>query len=463
MNATPPLMLEPETSSTVSGMMLAGLGIFWAVLMLAAFRSRLNIDGDISVLLVMSCGYALLIAWKLGRTLSEGAHVLGQRRAPASLWSDWSRAAMRNATRLWIALSLGMTALVLTPPSTTPWPVPAALLSLTLVIGTVRSLAHGGMLARGWQIAIDIGAALLLAFVLIVQHDALREQLSALPAWPLLAVVAAWPLLAWTLARLWRDEPRRRRWSAQPRSRGTLFNFVRSHLLRYSSLGWTEAGWLRKNSGQNLIHKNRLVQLFSGMPMVMVSVFTWGAATWGQPVLPRHMAMLGFLCIFMSANLLARDLHWRLLLVPGGLHRGRIGFHIFVSTMRMNLICTAIACLVVLLGTAIVGASIPAMLRLYLRYSVFIFELAFVVGAALIVRVLPYSAFITPALFGLLCWLSIRLHVAPFMYIAGAPGDTLVAGWPYALGLMVGTGAFIVIANLLWTPKKLFAFSKLGY
>src|SRR5471030_521970 len=91
MNTAEPLRFEPELRHTTAKLLLAMLGLYWIVLLLADFRSHANIDFDIDVLLLLSCAYLLMLSSGAGNTLAQAVQILGQRRTPTALWHQWSR------------------------------------------------------------------------------------------------------------------------------------------------------------------------------------------------------------------------------------------------------------------------------------------------------------------------------------------------------------------------------------
>src|SRR5471030_968484 len=95
MNATEPLLIEPEVRHVGTKLLLAMLGVLWILLLLTGLRSDTNIDTDADVLLFISCLYLLALCWRVANTLAEAVQVLGQRRTPAQLWHAWSKLAMR--------------------------------------------------------------------------------------------------------------------------------------------------------------------------------------------------------------------------------------------------------------------------------------------------------------------------------------------------------------------------------
>src|SRR5476649_373945 len=124
----------------------------------------------------------------------------------------------------------------------------AALLSLTLSIGMVKSLARRGLLPRACIIVIDLGVVLLaLTLTLLASPLVAFERFASLPVWLLLMCAASWPLLSAWLMRLWRDEPQRYRWSSGrsiPRYKPIAALIGR--MQRYSSLRWSEDAQIKQ-------------------------------------------------------------------------------------------------------------------------------------------------------------------------------------------------------------------------
>jgi len=461
MKTTAPLTIEPERRHKLASMLLAMLGLYWLVLVLTDFRSRTNIDFDIDLLLFFSCAYLLMLSSGAGNTLAQAAQILGQRRAPAALWHEWSKLAMRAPTRAWAMLCAALTIAALSPASTCHWPAAAALLSFTLSIGTVNSLARRGLLPRAFYIAIDVGILLLvLAITLLTTPVAALDRFGALPTWLLLTFAASWPLLSAWLMRVWRGEPQRYRWPGHSIQRRKPVMALVKHLQRYSPLRWDRNCNATAN-GMAAAKKGTVAQVFSGMPMIYLSLLMWAPALWNQTLSPAHLLSVGFLCLFMSATLVVRDLHWRMLLAPGGLHRGRIGLHILVSTLEIHLGWVAIVAAIGLAVIAMTGHSVQAMLNQYLQHLAIIPEIVFAASVGLLIRALPKAAWIGGFIFLALCLLAAAFRLQ--LVIALLQGRLSEVGHmttgPAYVGILALTSIVsVVLANGIWTPKKLFPF-----
>lgn len=460
MNTAEPLTIEPEFRKTSAGVLLATLGLLWLVLVLTDLRSHANVNADVDVLLIVSCLYLLAIAWRVSSTLAQAAEVLGQRRAPAPLWHEWSKRAMRAPTRAWAMLCAAATIAALSPASLHHWPAAAALLSLTISIGTVNSLARRGLLPRAFYVAIEIGAVLLaLTIMLLTSPVAALALFGSLPAWLLLTFAASWPLLNAWLMRAWRGEPQRYRWPGHRiQRREPLMALVR-HLRRYSPLRW-RIDCQTTGNGIATAKKGALAQVVSGMPVMYLALLVWAPAQWNQTLSPAHLIMVGFLCIFMSASLIVRDLHWRMLLVPGGLHRGRIGLHILISTLEIHVGWVVATAAMGLLAASASGYSVPAMLDRYLQHGAVIVEIMFAASVGLLIRALPKAAWFAGLIFLALCLLAaafrLQLVVALLQGRLSEVGH-MTTGPAYIGILALASIASVMLANRIWTPKKLFS------
>ena len=459
MNTAEPLIIESELRHNWASLLLAMLGLYWLMLLLTDFRSPANIDFDIDLLLFFSCAYLLMISSNAGKTLAQAAQILGQRRAPAALWHAWSKLAMRAPTRVWAVLSTALTIALLSPASTRHWPAAAALLSLTTSIGTANSLARRGLLPRAIYIAIDVGVVLLvLAITLLTTPVAALDRFGALPAWLLLIFAASWPLLSAWLMRVWRREPQRYRWPGHGIQRRKPVTALVKYVQRYSPLRWS-VNCQNTENGMAGARNTAVTQVFSGMPIIYLSLLMWSPALWNQTLSPAHLLTVGFLCIFMSATLVVRDLHWRMLLVPGGLHRGRVGLHILVSTLEVHLGWVALVSAIGLVVVAMTGHSAAAMLDQYLRHLAIIPEIVFAASVGLLIRALPKGTWIAGLSFLALCLLAaaFRLQLV-ISLLQGRLSEAghLTTGPAYVGILALASIVSIVLANRIWTPKKLF-------
>ena len=73
----------------------------------------------------------------------------------------------------------------------------------------------------------------------------------------------------------------------------------------------------------------------------------------GTPLTFAHALMLGTLLLPVSANLVCKSLHWRLLLAPGGPHQGRLGLHTALGTTTFYLATAGLT-----LGLGVVAACV---------------------------------------------------------------------------------------------------------
>ena len=455
------LMTQSELARNVSNVALAALGVYWIALLPFALHREDGAAVGIDMLLVCACIYMLVLATLQGRGLGDATRVLERQRAPATLWHAWCRNALRGLLLRWALACVALTASALLPASTLSWPAAAAALSVTLSLATLRSLSRQGLLPRACGIAIDSACAIAaIAVALLASPAAAFNWFASLPAVPLLVLAASWPVLAALLMHLRQRVPAGYRWTQRAPNAGALAALKRN-VLRYSAIQWRDTRADANNTASSgRLHRPVLGQLLSGMPVFYTQMLVWSAAQWTRPISIAHIYVVGFLCIFMASNLMIRDLHWRSLLVPGGLHRGRIATHIFISTMRAHLIGIAAISLLMLAGAALLHrAWVMPLLHAYLRYSVLLVELLCATGAAVLLRALPRAGWFSTAIFVALCFGVFHNRYQIFLGATQvAQNSPWAAGAGYAVGLLLGCVVMIAIANRLWTPKKLFPF-----
>ncbi len=398
-----------------------------------------------------------LLAWLQGNILAQflarGAAVLGQRQVPQCLWADWLRVALLQTARIWCVVVLACIVLLSAPASPWRWPTAAALVSLLMVLSLLRTLSSQGLLAAavGWV----VGGGLFAVVVGFIATTGLASVLDAIAGWPMvlqILLLVGGPAAALGLHSRWVGAtPRLLRPFSLPLA---AWNWLKRELGRYYGLNYFGArqGQVQAQGAQ------RAGLIAPVMPLMLF--FTFGpqlqrtASSWDSSLELSHLLMLLLMVVIYLPNLLCKDLHWRMLLAPGGLRRGRLGFYIARSTAEQTFI-TASALLLVAwaLSTVFPGVPVLDVLGLLQHFALLPLQLFFAISVATLLRSLPRAGWIMGGLIVVL----VVSFVAWFTYRSARPPapDWFRAGPGYVALLVALSGAAIALSNRLWTAQKL--------
>ena len=193
-------------------------------------------------------------------------------------------------------------------------------------------LAYRSMLLARIKLWVQGAGFLLLVALMRRDLDPVVTWFAALP-WAVHTLLAlSWPVLAGLIASQWQLRLGAYRWSpAAPRA--NLTASLDRTMRRYSPLD-ANGKW-QGDPGSNVITLgSRLSWLLNAALPLYLFMNYLSPLGWEQASDARHLLSLGLLAVFMTSALVARDLHWRSLLMPGGWRRGRIATDIFLSTVR---------------------------------------------------------------------------------------------------------------------------------
>jgi hypothetical protein len=440
----------PVRERTYMYALVSIFGLVWIGMMFASANMARGVSSGIERVLI--AGFLLLAA--IGaiemRALARAREILGGQQMPTALWRRWVRACFVEASLLWAFVGIGMVVLLASRGSSTPWPAAAALLSTGLCVGAVCMLAQYSMAPKNLGRLASAAAGLMLLTALYFGTARALAWFIGLPL-PVLALLAlSWPLLAVVLALEWRRMPGARGEPRPASHRGWLADVGR-HLQRYSPL---DATWARQPHAEQFSARSRLNWtaknafywfLFYGMltPLRLEE----------HPDL-RHLLSLVLLCLIMSSTLVARDLHWRWLLTPGGWRAGRIASAIFAPTVGIYFSAMAAVVLTkVLWARLVVGADIQPVIDTAISHLPILAAVGFAVSAALVLRALPRHRVVEWVIGAAVIGLWIYAKTVGHATLWKAP----VADGLYAAILVAGTCILLLVANRMWTKEKLMA------
>lgn len=436
------------------------LGTFWLmVIMLRVLTpdwGQRDLEGVALFLVALSCAVMAGFGVRHARSLAEGARVLGQRQVPTAFWRRWQLACVKETSLLWGIALIGVVTLVLPSHRMVNWVTAAALVSASLTASTLWTLARQRLLPSWWQWCLA-GASLvaLLATSLGTLHvaDAL-EFIDHLPGLLLLPIVASWPLLVAVLMRQWANQPPQAR-EGTCVSAGTLWESLRAYSRRYTPLQFMLSG-----TSVTPVRAATLFGPFWSAAFLVLTVVTnpyFFQLKAGDSFGTWQLLALGGLVGYTAMSLVCKDLHWRWLLAPGGLRPGRLGQHIFFSTLA-PLFAGILAFVAVawFLFCALYGASTDVFLNYLLRFQLLPLHLCFAVSVGTCIRGLAHPGRWLAGIF--VVWLIYA--VGSFSKLAAELGAAKQAGWfttgpEYVGTLLAASAVAIVLANRLWTVDKL--------
>lgn len=423
--------------------------VVWIVTMFVSLAAP-GINTAIAPVLEASSLLAFAIGTIQMKGLVRARDVLGGQPVPLSLWRTWVRASVTETSLAWAFMAACMGTLLASHGSSMPWPGAVALLSSSLATGALCVLAQYAMAPKklGW-LANTAAAAMLLA-ALYFGPGRVVTWFVSLPL-PMLALLAlSWPALGAVLALRLRSQsgagsglPRapRHKWL------GSAANWLR----RYTPL---DATWARQPQAQRATAHSRL-------EWIRRNAFYWflfGSSLtplrWEKEADLRQLLSLVLLCLIMSETLLARDLHWRWLLTPGGWRAGRIASDIFASTVTIIYLAIAAGLLVPTLWASLVmGPIAVVVIEGFASHVLVLAEISFAVSVGLVIRALPHRTLVTWAIGGVVAALWIYTRAVGEAALSKAPP----AGVFYAVALVVSGYAILRVADRLWTKEKLMA------
>ncbi len=386
----------------------------------------------------------MFVAGSAATRLTQAGRVLAQRPAPGAVWSRSVSTSLAGTTAQVVAL-LAVLALPWALGGKGRWPLlaSAAMLSAAACAGTLLSALRSGLLLRLSSRAAGLAAlAVILAYA--VSGHALLAAAASWPAPVLWASTLSWPMMAWALRRHWRAPPAALMQAAAPAKadQAQLPDWIVG-LSRRVPLQPLQRGALWQTS------------VLSGLQMALAMLgagMREGAAL-GNPVTVGHV--LSLVC-FVPAAILAvsmRDLHWRTLLLPGGVRPRSLAFRIYKTTLRFAAGMLASGMVgVMLCDYLLLGKDTAALLASLQHWVILAMEVPLLAAVAVLLTALPRPP--------VTLWCSLLAAVAAYLAcqltkLGTAPIPALQAGPAYA-ALMLGLAAVVMlIAGRVWTPRRL--------
>lgn len=451
MNRIFPLEQFPLRERTLMYGLLVIFLVVWIGMMFASANRAPGVATGIGFVLQLSSLLAFGIGLFQMKALAQASEVLGGQPLPLALWHTWVRAAVTETSLAWAFLAAGMGTLLASRGSNMPWPVAVALLSSSLATGALYVLTQNAMaLKKAGLLANAVVVAIVLAAASLLGTGRVLALFVSLPL-PILALLTlSWPALGIILALRLRGLPRAVS-SLPAASRHNWKACAARWMRRYTPLDTT---WARQPHAQQATAHSRL-------DWVKRNAFYWflfgGSLTplrWAQAPDLRQLLSLLLMCLIMSETLVARDLHWRWLLAPGGWRAGRIASEIFASTVKICYLAIAAVVLVWVLWTRLTMGPIAVVaIEIAASHVLVLAEISFAVSVALVIRALPHRRVVAGAIAAVVAALWIYTRTVGEAALSKAPP----AGVLYAVALVVSAYAILRVADHLWTKEKLMA------
>ncbi|CAN7702349.1 hypothetical protein LJR289_005694 [Pseudoduganella sp. LjRoot289] len=425
--------------------------LLWLLAMAFTLLEGAGGASDGGVLTLLACGCLLLHCGAQVDALRNAGAAMHRTRMPTAAWPGHVRACLLNISFGWLLLAMAMALRCSLPSSSAMhWTVPGTLLSVMACLGTAIPLRRPGLLPRRLSlVGYAAIAALLAIFIAQAQTgtQAMLDRFGALPLAVLLPLALAWPAMAGLLHLRWRKQPTMHDFADADTGSGSpscMGLRVRHHLQRYAML---HEGILQTDGSMKPLSAGTRL-LFMALVPVMTVLYL--RSTWGEQLNGLHFQGLAVICTLCTVGLLMRDLHWRHLLLPGGLRRRGVAFNIYFSTLGVQLsLVLAFGAFIALTDSLHRGQALNEALHKVWLHSLIAPELAFTLSIAVLLKSLGK--------WGVVAWCTVvvLLSLALFWLDDLVHVPLVRADSAYAASLMLAAFTILLLAQRLWTPGKL--------
>lgn len=453
MTTMPALRLYPNWMLTQNRGFMAAMTVSCMVVLLLALQQWMPAA---AAGVMLSLGSMVLLSMPMFALLRPAAalrraiSVMRTQRTPVTLWRLWLRRWLLSVTLegvlACVLVSAGIDLMFKTAPY---WRAIPVLMSLAQCLCACHVLAGVGMLPRlagkANLLVCPLAIGLGLHFIPVL------AWLSALPGVVLAAAAMAWPAMACWLFQ--------RNSLVLPTTVEHTGLLARLRLSRVAA--WmTRYTFLRNDDDHTLKQAPGWVYFLFACTTQLVCVLMLMTFQWGSVVRPLQAIWLPLICQLCTFVVIVRGVHWRTLLAPGGVQPGRIGTHILLSTLPLQLAVLALPAAALLLRTVLIDSAAQQPLKfmpesgMLAASAIVPLQLLFCTAVAIALRALParqlkYARISLPLM--VLC--------VSMLYLFRPA--TLAFGWQIGPGyvalLVAGTGVAMAVANRLWTPARLVA------
>lgn len=436
---------------------LTVVGLWWMVLMFVRLRSPDSAQERTQDLVALMVGtFTWVGAWQgvlLARTWGAAARVLRARQAPTALWRQCLHSSLQSAGQVWAVLALGLVCVMLPAHSPFQGLTALALFAVVVCLALVVGLATVGLMPRVWLCVYPVAVSLIvLVPALGFGLTQIGQFLDAIPGLLRVAACLAVPaLLAW-LRHTWLGGPPPAADVPPTLNVVLLGKRVKAWLAQYRLL--TPDHW--RASGVAPSAQNTSLQALMGPLMAMIFGELGMKQALGGSLIFSHVLWLGLMLVWVSSSLVCKNLHWRLLLVPRGPHRGRLGVHIALSTATMYVLWFVAIFCVGLVVSALSDRPFDFLQRVVNPMGTLPFELIFVISLGTLVRGTrhPWRWFLLLAVMWLLL-LWACFDAQNVMWLGSFGASAISVDFPYLLILLVLSALALWASNKLWTVERM--------
>ncbi|MBC3863911.1 hypothetical protein H8K32_17530 [Undibacterium jejuense] len=339
---------ENVITTVLNFFLYTGIGIAVLLIMIIRVIQQRTMDADLGMIFTGLFCFVLTIRVLIAiANLASVSRVLQHQITPKNLWQASLKCECQNLLRDYLvaAITLVVYFLIAAPTSLN---FSLMLMSLSCALSVFFGLANNGFLNLKWQriILFLYGLAIIMLLAsrtTTIVFNSLHQISNAL----LLVIAALMPaMLIWQIKR-----PVDRllvNVSTTKTSPPDLLERIRRELKRYTEIK-TQYKWNKKYSSFNLIMNQLWPIIYILFWPSVVTALIPNTVSGEDGVTCNRLLVLLVGSVMFSAQLVARDLHWRYLLSPGGLERRRLASLILFSTIRLQV--SAYLCLGILATT----------------------------------------------------------------------------------------------------------------
>lgn len=443
---TPDPLLKHLRHYMLPKMALATLLVFWICMLPSLFGNSNPSTASVRLFLLPALATMYWVATLVTREMVRSLHVLGQLQAPHLFQRRLLIEKLVAIAMTWAFISLGTSAQLALPASHAAPASGAALVSLLACLGMLRILSRADVVKLPLAGLLSVSPILLCIAALSLYMHRVLDWFGALPFAIHALCALSFPALALTLRRRWNTELPAYRWAEQVRPTA---HWLATHTRRFTILGWKDP--LMGNaafSGDLWLIFRQFNQLL--LPFIIII----GRPIWENGTIGVFRLMMSvFTILTVAGGVIVHDLHWRSLLQPGGLKRGRLGSSIWFSTFAAQL-CIVALCTVAyaLFASLALGAASDVIIGQVFSQWPLLIELMLASGFAVLLRASRIVAILAGTAFavGALVAIGVMLPLSGTKVVLQVPLEWFIGT------TLCATAAAVALANRLWTTRRLF-------
>ena len=441
---------ENVITTVLNFFLYTGIGIAVLLMIIIRVIQQRTMDADLGMIFTGLFCFVLTIRILIAIAhLASVSRVLQHQITPKNLWQASLKCECQNLLKDYLVAAITLMGYF---PIATPTSLifSLMLMSLSCALSVIFGLANNGFLNLKWQriILFLYGLAiitLLASRTTTIVFNSLHQISTVL----LLVIAALMPaILIWQIKR-----PVDRllvNVSTTKTSPPGLLERIRREVKRYTLIQ------TKMNQSSNFVFNNFLLGPFLSVYVPISLSKPLHAILSGETgVSCSRLCLMFVLTVMMSNQLMVRDVHWRYLLIPGGLERKNLASNILFSTLRVQ--CTVylfLACLALTIGFLIAPQWTHEALLDVPRYWRIPFEWIAMLTLAISVSLLKKwfrIAFLIMLSAVFIYWL---IHLPTFSN--KQEWVLFPANYIYIAGLMLFSFCTMRINNRQWTARLLF-------